>query len=90
MKMCCNLKISLFLSLICGLMSANAVTSNSSAVTHFTGLLSDILETNRQHDLRITTLCDKELNSIQNGLNARDIWAIKRECFVFCEAFLYI
>lgn len=76
------LKISLFISLICCLISTNAVASNSSTTTQYTGLLSDVLQTNFKNDLQITALCDKELNSIQSGLNDRDIWAIKRECFV--------
>lgn len=51
--------------------------------TYYTGLLSDILYTNRENDLSITPLCNQQLTEIQRGLNMRDIWAIKRKYLVF-------
>lgn len=56
---------------------------NTSKITYFTGLLSDILYTNRVNDLSITPLCDQQLSDIQNSLDLRDIWAIKCKLFDF-------
>lgn len=81
--MCFNLKILILLGLISSSWaSANVVVTNSSTHAHFSGLLSDVLETNRQHDLKITFLCNEELNSIQNGLDVKEIWAIKRKYII--------
>lgn len=55
---------------------------NTSKITYYTGLLSDILYTNRVNDLSITPLCDQELSKIQHSLDLRDTWAIK--CRYIC------
>lgn len=75
-KMSLNLKLTVFLGLII-YTTAASVTSNSTTTTYFTGLLSDVLQTNRENDLKITQLCNNELNSIQSGLDVKDVWAIK-------------
>lgn len=75
-----NVKISLILGVVSTFAAANAIAFNSSS--YFTGLLNDVLQTNRENELEISPLCDIELNSIRNGLDERDIWAIKCECFV--------
>lgn len=62
-------------SISCCTISVLAYNSTTSA--QFTGLLNDILQTNQQQDLGITTLCNQELISIQTGLDLRDVWAIK-------------
>lgn len=56
---------------------SSSSSTNGSKATYYTGLLSDVLHTNRENDLAITPLCNQELSAIQNGLNRRDIWAIK-------------
>lgn len=75
-KMCLNLKLTIFVGLILYFMDESNA-SNSTSTTYFTGLLSDVLQTNREHDLKITQLCNDELNSIQSGLDVKDVWAIK-------------
>lgn len=77
--------ISIFLGLISGL--RDVVASNASMPSHFTGLLSDVLFTNRQQDLSITSLCNQELAMIQKALDGKDDWAIKRKCF---EVFVHL
>lgn len=72
-------KTSIFVLLI-SCCSFGIFAQNSTASTHFTGLLSDILLTNQQNNLDITSLCNKELVFIQNGLDLRDVWAIKCKC----------
>lgn len=58
----------------------NTIASNSSPPKYFYGLLSDLLQVhNNKNDLTITSLCNEQLNSIQNGLNSKQIWAIKRK-----------
>lgn len=78
--MCLNLKLTIFVGLILNF-AATIDASNSTSTTYFTGLLSDLLQTNREHDLKITQLCNDELNSIQSGLNVKDVWAIKCKYF---------
>lgn len=73
-------KIAIFAGLI-NCLTASVLAYNSSSSTHFTGLLNDVLQTNRQHDLAISKNCNQELLSIQNGLDQRDVWAIKCKCF---------
>lgn len=63
-------------------------SSNGSKITYYTGLLSDVLYTNRENDLAITPLCNQELSAIQNGLDMRDIWAIKCKYRLFCNCLL--
>lgn len=77
-------KIVIFFGLIGQLTVVNSVamlpsssSSNGSKNTYFTGLLSDVLFTNRENNLAISPLCNQELSAIQNGLDMRDIWAIK-------------
>ena len=86
-----SVKIVTFLGLIGHLSVVNSVTmlpssssSNDSKTTYYTGLLSDVLFTNRENDLEITPLCNQELSAIQNGLDMRDIWAIKCKYSIFC------
>lgn len=78
------MKIVTLLGLISRLAVVNSATvlspsssSNGSKTTYFTGLLSDVLLTNRENDLAITSRCNRELSEIQNGLDMRDVWAIK-------------
>lgn len=74
-------KLTTFLSLIsCSTSAVNSAISNGTATSYFTGLLSDVLHTNRLNNLEITPLCNQELMIIQSGLDMRDIWAIKRKC----------
>ncbi|XP_031618020.1 nose resistant to fluoxetine protein 6-like [Contarinia nasturtii] len=74
MKTILNVKLSIFFGLISSILAA---TTNSSVTTNFSGLLSDVLQTHLQHDLKITKLCNQQLRSIQNGLDIKEIWAIK-------------
>lgn len=54
--------------------------ANSSAPTYYHGLLSDVLEIyNNENNLSITPLCGQQLESIQMGINVKEIWAMKRE-----------
>lgn len=55
----------------------NSESASNSSV-QFDGLLSDVLVTNGyDNKLTLTSLCNRELNKIQDGLNVKDIWAIK-------------
>lgn len=72
-----NVKILLFVGLFSPFLAASVTAPNTSATTHFSGLLSDVLQTNHLNDLDISQLCDKELRSIQYGLDVKEIWAIK-------------
>lgn len=83
-------KIVTFLGLIGNLAIVNSATvlppspsSKGSKTTYYTGLLSDVLLTNRENDLAITSLCNQELSEIQKGLDMRDVWAIKCKYSVF-------
>lgn len=58
----------------------SCAAANSSAPTYYHGLLSDVLEIyNNEHNLSITPLCGQHLESIQMGINVKEIWAMKRE-----------
>lgn len=46
---------------------------------YYNGLLSDILQVNNLNNLPITPRCDRQLTLIQNSLNSKRIWAIKRK-----------
>lgn len=89
-------KIVTFLGLIGHLTVVNSVLSPSppaaataASTTYFSGLLSDVLHTNRENDLAITQLCNQELSEIQNGLDMRDVWAIKCKYIVFCYRLIF-
>lgn len=44
----------------------------------YNSLLSDLLRIKYlKENLTISTLCNDQLNEIQNGLNEKDVWAIK-------------
>lgn len=55
--------------------------SASNKTRYFNGLLSDFLRINLEfgENLTVSPKCKAELDSIQNGLNAREVWAMKRE-----------
>lgn len=54
--------------------------ANSSVPAYYHGLLSDVLEIyNNENNLSITPLCGQQLESIQMGINVKDIWAMKCE-----------
>lgn len=75
-------KITTFLSLISYCTStSNLAILKENATSYYTGILSDILYTNRENDLEITPQCNHELITIQSGLDMRDTWAIKRKYF---------
>lgn len=75
-------KLTTFLSLISYCTSTtNSAVLKENATSYYTGILSDVLYTNRENDLKITAQCNHELITIQNGLDMRDTWAIKRKCF---------
>lgn len=57
----------------------NAVALNKTRF--FNGLLSDFLRINLEfgENLTVSPRCKAELDSIQNGLNAREVWTMKCE-----------
>lgn len=59
------------------MLPSSSSTNGSKSTKYYTGLLSDVLFTNRENDLAVTALCNQELSEIQNGLDMRDTWALK-------------
>lgn len=56
----------------------SSFAANSSVPAYYHGLLSDVLQIyNNENHLSISALCGQQLESIQMGLNVKDIWAMK-------------
>lgn len=56
----------------------SSLATNSSVPVYYHGLLSDVLQIyNNENNLSITPMCGQQLESIQVGLNVKDIWAMK-------------
>lgn len=76
-KMSIIIKLITLFGLIGQLTMAKRIAANATDNTYYTGILSDLLHTNRENRLPITPLCNQELVAIQSALDMRDIWAIK-------------
>lgn len=65
----------------CNLLTGHNVDALNDKFEHkyYNGLLSDLLQVNNLNNLPITARCDRQLTLIQNGLNSKRIWAIKRK-----------
>lgn len=75
MKMFRRVLALIVIGVICDVCVATTV---SNSPKFYTGLLSDFLRIKYvKENLTISTLCNQQLNEIQAGLNAKDVWAIK-------------
>lgn len=63
------------------LLTGNNVDALNDKFEHkyYNGLLSDVLQVNNGNNLPITARCDRQLTLIQNSLNSKRVWAIKRK-----------
>lgn len=59
--------------------NVDALNDNKFEHKYYNGLLSDVLQVNNLNNLPITPRCDRQLTLIQNSLNSKRIWAIKRK-----------
>lgn len=68
-----------FISII--VISDLCVAATTNSPKFYSGLLGDLLRVKYlKENLTISTLCNDQLDEIQNGLNGKDVWAIKCKC----------
>lgn len=76
-------KITILFILLSSLIIENGkADSSDTEFKYYNGLLSDILRVNNIDNLSITPKCNKQLSSVQNSLNIKSIWAIKRKSLI--------
>lgn len=77
--MYCTVRITICIAIISSLIIKNSNASLEIEKKHFNGLLSDVLQVHHLNNLQISSACDKQLILIQNNLDVRNTWAIKRK-----------